>query len=188
MPELIDFVVLGFLLILLGSVSYNIYISVRKDKNFIGTPPINKCVFIIGKVLGFSIWGAVIIQLIGIDLKMLEGNILSDFISAAFFMLSTIFMVSSFISLRESSSLGLPQEQTSLKTSGIYKISRNPMYVAFYLSFFGAIFYTLNLIVMIFTLISILIYHKIILSEERYLEQQFGEIYLQYKKRVRRYL
>jgi hypothetical protein len=35
---------------------------------------------------------------------------------------------------------------------------------------------------------SIVVYHRIILGEERYLEETFGEPYLVYKSKVRRYL
>ncbi|MHA1291940.1 MAG: methyltransferase family protein [Promethearchaeota archaeon] len=67
-------------------------------------------------------------------------------------------------------------------------MSRNPMYVAFFLSYFGTIFYTLNIFIIILSIIGITIHHKIVINEEKFLEKRFGDDYFHYKKRVRRYL
>lgn len=74
------------------------------------------------------------------------------------------------------------------KTQGIYKFSRNPMYVGFFFYFLGCALLTYSTVLMISLFLFQLSAHWIILAEERWCEQKFGEEYLAYQKRVRRYL
>lgn len=75
-----------------------------------------------------------------------------------------------------------------LNTNGIYKLSRNPMYVAFFLYFLG-ISMLINSLIFFFILIAYQIsVHYLILSEERWCIQQFGKDYRNYMKKVRRYI
>jgi protein-S-isoprenylcysteine O-methyltransferase Ste14 len=92
------------------------------------------------------------------------------------------------INLGKSTRLGLPSEATEFKNHGIYTISRNPMYAGFNLFTIASISGCANGIVALMGIYSIFIYHLIIKSEERFLEQRFGQTYSDYKKRVRRYL
>lgn len=77
--------------------------------------------------------------------------------------------------------------QSGLNTGGIYRFSRNPMYVGYFLYYLGcaALAYSLPL------LAALLVFqaaaHWIILSEERWCLQKFGEEYRRYMQRVRRY-
>jgi len=93
----------------------------------------------------------------------------------------------SFIYLGESNSFGLSTGNPSLKIKGIYKFSRNPMYFGFYLLVISSILFTLNPVILLLGIYSILIHHKIILSEEKFLQQLFGKEYNNYCKKVRRY-
>ena len=78
---------------------------------------------------------------------------------------------------------------TVVVTSGPFRFSRNPLYVALTLFYLGL---TLALdtwwgIVVLVPLLTIL-HYGVVLREERYLEQKFGEAYRQYRSSVRRYL
>jgi protein-S-isoprenylcysteine O-methyltransferase Ste14 len=78
---------------------------------------------------------------------------------------------------------------TALVTSGAYRVTRNPMYVgmaALYLALalgLGVIWALPMLPVVL-----IAVDRLVIAREERYLEAKFGEDYLRYKDRVRRWL
>jgi hypothetical protein len=119
MLKLLDFIVIGYFIILFSSLIYALYMSKRKDKGFIGNPPINKILFVFGKFCTTLIAIAVIIQLLNFNLRMIEGIFLTDLMSSLFLILSGLFFILSIFSLKESSSFGLPQKETSLKTSGI---------------------------------------------------------------------
>lgn len=75
-----------------------------------------------------------------------------------------------------------------MNVDGLYRISRNPMYVAYFICLFGCAListsWTLFALLMIFQLSS----HWIIQSEERWCIEKFGEEYVRYMKKVRRYI
>jgi protein-S-isoprenylcysteine O-methyltransferase Ste14 len=75
-----------------------------------------------------------------------------------------------------------------LLTSGPYAFSRNPMYVGWTLIYSGVAL-TVNSVWIILFLPAVFLYiHFVdIQKEERFLDEQFGEEYRQYQKRVRRY-
>ena len=78
---------------------------------------------------------------------------------------------------------------TTIVTSGPFRFSRNPLYVALTLLYLGlsvAVDTWWGLVVLIPLL---LIMHRgVVLREEAYLEKKFGEIYRLYRSTVRRYL
>ena len=78
---------------------------------------------------------------------------------------------------------------TTLVTSGPFRFSRNPLYLALTLFYCGLTLAS-NTWWGAFVLIPLLlIMHRgVVLREERYLEQKFGETYQQYRSKVRRYL
>ncbi len=75
-----------------------------------------------------------------------------------------------------------------LNTDGVYKFSRNPMYLSYFVCFIGCAMLTqspkFGAIVLIFQFSS----HWIILSEERWCIERFGETYKKYMEKVRRYI
>nr|WP_298078144.1 isoprenylcysteine carboxylmethyltransferase family protein [uncultured Abiotrophia sp.] len=75
-----------------------------------------------------------------------------------------------------------------LNINGIYKISRNPMYVSYFICFLGMSFLTQSVPMLIIVLIFQISAHWIILSEERWCLAKFGKSYKDYMKRVRRYI
>ncbi len=75
-----------------------------------------------------------------------------------------------------------------LRQSGLYRFSRNPMYVAYFLFFLGCALLTRSPVWLAFVLVFQVSAHWIVLSEERWCAQMFGDAYLAYAKRVRRYL
>ena len=78
---------------------------------------------------------------------------------------------------------------TAIVTSGPFRFSRNPLYVAITLLYLGLslVFDTWWGIVVLVPLL-IIMHYGVVLREEHYLEQKFGEIYRQYRSTVRRYL
>jgi protein-S-isoprenylcysteine O-methyltransferase Ste14 len=88
--------------------------------------------------------------------------------------------------------------QASLPTSkptdfivhgGPYRISRNPIYLSMILLQLGVGVWANSLWFLILAVVSaVLLLRGVILREERYLERKFGDEYLSYKSRVRRWL
>ncbi len=78
---------------------------------------------------------------------------------------------------------------TAFVTGGPFRFTRNPMYVALALLYLGATFW-LNTPwpLVLFPVLLFLVQTYVIAREEQYLKRKFGEEYLQYKSRVRRWL
>lgn len=76
-----------------------------------------------------------------------------------------------------------------LVTDGLYRITRNPMYLGMVLVLFGAwvLFGTLSPVVPI-PIFALIIDRNFVQGEERFLEEIFGEPYREYRRRVRRWL
>lgn len=72
---------------------------------------------------------------------------------------------------------------------GPYRFTRNPMYLQMVLVCLGfAIVFANGWIVGLTPLCAVLLHHFAIKPEEAYLEKTFGESYLAYKKKVRRWV
>ena len=79
-------------------------------------------------------------------------------------------------------------EENGINLKGLYRVSRNPIYVAYFIYFLGCVLLTYSLILLILLIIYQVSAHWIILSEERWCVKEFGEKYIEYMKKVRRYI
>ena len=80
-------------------------------------------------------------------------------------------------------------ESTTLITEGFYKYTRNPMYVGMNSFLLGLMLILKNPLNIIFLIIFFFIVRNMfVLKEEVQMEETFGEDYLAYKRKVRRWL
>ncbi len=79
-------------------------------------------------------------------------------------------------------------KENGINLKGLYRISRNPMYVAYFIYFLGCVLLTQSLILLVILLIFQISAHWIIRSEERWCVQKFGQEYINYMNKVRRYI
>jgi len=78
---------------------------------------------------------------------------------------------------------------TALVMSGSYRLTRNPMYVGLTLIFAGVLTFFQSAWGLLFVpLVVWLITIWVIIPEEKYLENKFGDDYLHYKSKVRRWI
>lgn len=99
-----------------------------------------------------------------------------------------VIFVTSQLQLGQSYRLNLPMGRTRLVTTGLYSISRNPLYMGLYIALFGVFLMLPNWLFLASLIFFIINYHfKIVILEERALEDMFGETYRQYCDRVNRY-
>ena len=104
-------------------------------------------------------------------------------------MLGNIIFLISILCMKDSWRAGiLEKDKTRLVTRGIYQYSRNPAFLGFDLKYTGVLFMYCNPLIVAFSIFAMKALHLQILQEERYLEREFGEEYLEYKSRVFRYL
>lgn len=78
--------------------------------------------------------------------------------------------------------------QNGLNTNGIYRFSRNPMYLSYFIYFLSLCLLTRSWILFGMVMVFQVSAHWIIRAEERWCLETFGEDYRNYMKKVRRYL
>jgi protein-S-isoprenylcysteine O-methyltransferase Ste14 len=74
-----------------------------------------------------------------------------------------------------------------LITTGIFALSRNPIYVAFALIVLGQFLIFPNWILLVYLCAAAWLFHRQVLREEEYLRKHYGQEYSEYCDRVRRY-
>ena len=85
----------------------------------------------------------------------------------------------------------LPHKPASrlINGRGPYRVTRNPMYLSLSLVYLGvAIFVRTGWAIMLLPLVLVAVTRLVIAREEAYLARRFGQEYLSYKDRVRRWL
>jgi protein-S-isoprenylcysteine O-methyltransferase Ste14 len=80
------------------------------------------------------------------------------------------------------------KQRTELVTTGIYRFSRNPAFVAFDFLYLGLAVTFPNILVIAVAMTAFILFDRQIRGEETYLVSTFGESYRQYQAKVRRYL
>lgn len=114
-------------------------------------------------------------------LKVIIDFSLLFYIGIIFYMIGLLLCAISILYFGKSTNTGLKQE-------GIYRFSRNPMYIAYFVYFFGCALLTQSLLLSLFVLCFQISSHWIIKAEERWCIETFGGEYKQYMKKVRRYI
>jgi len=161
----------------------------RKQIETVGCIGINRKVFILGKLALFISFILIPVQLFFVNLSLFEKNGVFFWIGVTLLGIGVMLFTLAIIRLGTFSlRVGLAQENTSLRTTGIYRFSRNPMLLGLYLMAIGSAIYVQNPINWILVMIALSVHHKIILAEEVFLENRFGDKWTEYRNRVRRYI
>lgn len=83
----------------------------------------------------------------------------------------------------------VPEQSASLVVSGVYRISRNPMYVGFLLILTGWGAFLGNIASLLLLPGFVFYMNRFqIVPEEQYMREKFGDSYRQYERAVRRWL
>ena len=139
------------------------------------------------KISAFLVLGAGIISIV---LDASNGPISIRIIGAVVSAAGTAVFITAVLTMRDSWRAGVsPTDKTELVTNGIYQFSRNPAFLGFDLLYIGILLMFFNWGLCAASVFAILMYHlQIVYVEEAFLLATFGDEYLQYKKRVCRYI
>ncbi|NQW36216.1 MAG: isoprenylcysteine carboxylmethyltransferase family protein [Flavobacteriales bacterium] len=124
---------------------------------------------------------------------MFEINILGyeiiKMIGYLFVTVGFVMGIFALLAMKNSWRVGIRYEQkTELITSGIYRVSRNPYFLSYDILILGYILIFPSPILLMLYVTLVIVFHKMILQEEMYLETVQGDSYLDYKRKVNRYL
>lgn len=134
-----------------------------------------------GKIHSFVIMLLSILFLAYPVFLKIQGGTFLFYTGLGLFVLSAIATITSFINY-----FSTPLNQTICK--GMYKISRNPIYVSVTFMEFGMSLMCHSVIMAILLVVMLILQHFIILEEEKFCMEKYGERYREFKQKVPRYL
>ena len=130
-----------------------------------------------------------IVELVSIWWDMMAMPSVIKWIGVAVSAIGVACFIAGMTTMSDSWRAGIPdQKETKLVTRGIYRISRNPAFLGFDLIYLGILIAYPNAWHAVIVALAFYLFHQQIKSEERFLEEAFGQEYLDYKKSVRRYI
>ena len=160
----------------------------RRNIEMDGKPPINRKLFYMSKYAIIILWVAMVLHSWGINLSFIRTPEFLKWVSLPLWVLGFMLLFIGRFGLGDSFRIGSPKESTQLKIDGLFRFSRNPMYLGVYATLLASVLYTLNPILLCVGVFVAVVHHRIVLAEELHLRQEFGEQYLKYSSRVKRYL
>lgn len=103
--------------------------------------------------------------------------------------IALILFVWTMLSFQQSFRVGLVNNtKQGLITKGSFSISRNPIYVSFAFMLIGQFLISASWVFLIYVFVGVLTFHRQVLKEEAFLKTQYGDAFITYCKKVRRYL
>jgi len=160
----------------------------RRNIDMDGKPPINRTPYYLSKYSIIVLWAAMVIQGWGIDLSLLAIPPAVKWLSLFLWGWGFALLLTGRLGLGDSFRIGSAKESTTLRVHGLFRFSRNPMYVGMFSTLLASALYTANPIVLVLALFIIWVHHAIVRAEEQHLRNVFGQEYTTYCARVRRYL
>lgn len=159
--------------------------SIKTNQAGIGNK--SKKVIIVERIMSIATVSTIVIEVYSI--LFTTPNILDGLriIGIVFGILAIIFFALATITMKDSWRVGIPEEKTSLISTGIYKWSRNPAFVGFDLLYISICLMYFNLPLLLISIFAGTMLHLQILQEEKHMQNMFGKEYEEYKKHTLRY-
>jgi protein-S-isoprenylcysteine O-methyltransferase Ste14 len=153
-----------------------------------GDAPIHRTLFYGSKYLIVVLWLAMVLAAWGVRVSFFDAPALLMRVAEGVWVVGFTLLFAGRFRLGESFRIGSPRESTRLKVDGLFRVSRNPMYLGVYSTLLASVLYTLNPVLALIAAFIVAVHHRIIVAEEAHLRTAFGEEYADYCGRVRRYL
>lgn len=136
---------------------------------------------VLARTFGLPMWDILV--------RQFWNTIVLGWFGLALCIIANIGFTLTLINFGDSFRVGIDKSKPGkLITTGMFRISRNPIYVCF-LMFFGGLFLIHpNIAIAVPVVLFTLAIHRQILREEKFLLSHYSEDYEKYRKRVKRYL
>jgi protein-S-isoprenylcysteine O-methyltransferase Ste14 len=166
--------------------TFVIITAARNGVPLAGKPTITPIYFYTSKLFFFVNWMMFLAKALfpKIGYIAVPGSL--SWIGTILLLIGTILFILSVLELGRSLRFGIPEEETTLQTTGMFAISRNPLYLGMFIICIGSCLYFPDLLNLTFCVYTIGFHLKIIRNEEAFLANRFGEKWQSYTKRVRR--
>ena len=120
--------------------------------------------------------------------KFFHSNVIA-WIGVGLCYIGLLVLSASLVSFGRSFRVGIDVDQPDkLVTTGIFAVSRNPIYVGFALVLVGQFLVFPNWVPLVYLFAGTWLFHRQVLREEQFMLRQYGDEYTAYCRRVRRYV
>lgn len=167
---------------------------IRNGKHAMGKPTIQPILFYSSKFLLFGVWAIFAFMGAFPDFRQFIPFLIQDeipdvqkLLAAIVLIPANLIIVPAYLKMGLITHIGIPEGRHELRTGGIYKYSRNPMYASFIFLNTATFLYIPSILLLVVMVYGMVVHHYIILAEEKYLEKEFGDEYRVYKRYVPRY-
>jgi protein-S-isoprenylcysteine O-methyltransferase Ste14 len=152
----------------------------KKDNPGVIAPP--PLIFLSGLILGGIVSWFYPVQMLNSGFAVILGNLL--------FLVGIAVIAIIYLQMKRAKTNIEPWKPTTkILDTGFYGFSRNPIYLGMILIYLGiTCFFNFVWFLSFLPIVLLVIHFGVIFREEKYLEEKFGEDYLDYKKRVRRWI
>jgi protein-S-isoprenylcysteine O-methyltransferase Ste14 len=139
-------------------------------------------------------WGLAVIAGLALDwlvpLRFLPASVPARWLGAAVFVLALALFTWAVVTVtRAGSNVPTNRPSTTIVASGPYRFTRNPIYLGMFLALIGlAIAFNILWLLLMLLPLALVIRYGVVAREEAYLERKFGDLYRDYRSRVRRWL
>jgi protein-S-isoprenylcysteine O-methyltransferase Ste14 len=139
-------------------------------------------------------WGLAVIAGLTLNwlvpLPFLPADLPAGWLGAMVFVLAAALVAWAIVNMtRAGSNVPTNRPTTTIVEAGLYRFTRNPIYLGMFLGLIGLAIAFDNLwLVMMLVPFALVIRYGVVAREEAYLERKFSDIYRGYRSRVRRWL
>jgi protein-S-isoprenylcysteine O-methyltransferase Ste14 len=120
--------------------------------------------------------------------SMLYDSSVTRALGVALFAAGLVMVIISIRQLGKSAAVGIPERETELKTRGMYRFTRNPIYTGGFILCAGSCLYSIHAVNFLLFAITVAVHVRIVKKEEEFLEKRFDGKWLEYRDRVPRFL
>lgn len=153
----------------------------------IGKSPISMPVFVIGKIALMACSLFFIVKILKVD-RMLYDSAFTRTVGVILYVIGLSMVIVSLLQLGRSLAVGIPERSTELQTHGMYGFTRNPAYLGAFINCAGSCLFSIHFINFLLFAIAVVVHVRIVTKEEEFLEERFGQRWLDYKQRVPRFI
>ncbi len=187
---MIETAVLILTLLLILLITIVVGRAIIKKQQIIGQLPIPVFYFILAKLLVVVNLAFLLMRGMRINVDGFFEPIKSiDYFALALLIIGIVILSLSTLQLNKDLIFGLSSSADhSLKTKGVYAVSRHPFYIGFIFTLLSSCLFSPHWLNIIAFAGAWLIHHFIMIAEERFLVFKYGDLYKAYSKRVKRYV
>ena len=139
--------------------------------------------------LKIATYSVVLVEVVSVFVTKIQFPAVIVWIGVVFGMIGDFIFGTAVLTMKDNWRAGLAEDdKTQMVTNGIYGISRNPAFLGFDCVYLSILIMFFNPVLLLFSLFAMVMLHLQILQEEKYLPTVFGQEYLDYQRKVCRYI